>query len=96
MTEEEDSDLKNYDPTQDDVVADIFYRKGNNKNGNKPVDPFSSQANPKVKSAEPDETGISNVQISVPRPMVSPQRICHTFSAAKFGDLVYQIWLLLM
>ena len=69
---EEESELKNYDPTQDEVVAQIFYRKGNNKN-NQPVDPFSSQANPKLKSAQLDEneTGIANLEISVPRPMVS-------------------------
>ena len=68
MTEEE-SELKNYDPTKDEVVAEIFYRKKN-----QPVDPFSSQANPKPKSAQLDETGIANLEIGVPRPMVSLEK----------------------
>ncbi len=70
MTEEE-SDLRSYDPSQDEVVAGIFHRKGNN-------DPFSSQAKVAkktgTKNQDEDDAGIANLEISVPRPMVRLQK----------------------
>ena len=58
---EEDTDWKNYDPSKDEVVAEIY---GNKSGKNRP------SSVPKVAGNDENESGIANLDISVPRPMV--------------------------
>jgi hypothetical protein len=57
---EDESDWKNYDPSQDEVVADI-YDSGKNR-------PRNGTASSEIGR---NESGIANLEIGVPRPMVS-------------------------
>ena len=63
MTEDQ-TDWKNYDPSQDEVVAEIY---GNKSRKNVP-EPF---AVPKVAGTDENQSGIANLDITVPRPMAS-------------------------
>ncbi len=83
---EEESDFSGYDPSQDDVVAGIFHRKGNN-------DPFSSQAKVTKKSGsanqDQEDAGIANLEISVPRPMVNSFVLKSNLYLAKAVNLKF-------